>query len=98
MVSDAGRFTNRHVVTDAPGGGRAGAALFNRHRVVLDAMHQQLRDAERRVLAIVDEHEVTVVALDSGEVLSSHLIDPDRSYWRNQRRAPGRWPESPASG
>jgi len=31
--------------------------------------------AHRRVLAIVDELEVTVVALDTGEVLSSHLIE-----------------------
>jgi hypothetical protein len=50
--------------------------------------------ARRRVLAIVDEQEVTVVALDTGEILSTHLIDPDRRYWRNQRRDPGRWPGS----
>jgi hypothetical protein len=41
---------------------------------------------------------VTVVALDTGEVLSSHLIEPDRKYWRNQRRDPGRWPGSQATG
>ena len=28
--------------------------------------------ARRRVLAIVDEQEVTVVALDTGEILSTH--------------------------
>ncbi len=54
--------------------------------------------ARRRVLAIVDEQEVTVVALDTGEILSTHLIEPDRRYWRNQRRDPGRWPGSPATG
>ena len=53
--------------------------------------------ARRRVLAIVDEQEVTVVALDTGEILSSHLIEPDKGYWRNQRRDPGRWPGSQAS-
>ena len=37
--------------------------------------------------AAVDEHEVTVVALDTGEILSTHLIEPDRRYWRSQRRA-----------
>ena len=42
--------------------------------------------ARRRVLAIVDEQEVTVVALDTGEVLSSHRIEPGKGYWRNQRR------------
>ena len=53
--------------------------------------------ARRRVLAIVDEQEVTVVALDTGEILSSHLIEPDKGYWRNQRRDPGRWPGSQAT-
>ena len=54
--------------------------------------------ARRRVLAIVDEQEVTVVALDTGEILSTHRIEPDRGYWRNQRRDPGRWPGSQATG
>lgn len=48
------------------------------------------RHARRRVIAIVDEQEVTLVALDTGEVLSSHRIEPDKGYWRNQRRDPGR--------
>jgi len=48
-------------------------------------------------LAIADDHDVTVVALDTGEILSTHLIEPDKSYWRNQRRDPGRWPRSPAT-
>ncbi len=63
------------------------------HHLAVGAAH-----ARQRVLAIVDEHEVTVAALDTGEVLSSHLIEPDRRYWRNQRRDPGRWPGSPATG
>jgi len=41
---------------------------------------------------MADETTVTVVALDTGEVLSSHLIEPDKSYWRNRQRDPGRWP------
>ena len=53
--------------------------------------------ARQRVLAIVDEQEVTVVALDTGEILSSHLIEPAKGYWRNQRRDPGRWPGSQAT-
>ena len=52
--------------------------------------------ARRRILAI-DQQEVTVVALDTGEVLSTHRIEPDRTYWRNQRRDPGRWPRSRAT-
>jgi hypothetical protein len=54
--------------------------------------------ARRRVLAIVDEAEVTVVALDTGEILSTHQIEPAKGYWRNTRRDPGRWPGSPATG
>ncbi len=54
--------------------------------------------ARRRVLAIVDEIEVTVVALDTGEILSTHLIEPAKGYWRNTRRDPGRWPGSQATG
>ena len=54
--------------------------------------------ARRRVLAIVDEQEVTVVALDTGEIFSTHRIEPDKGYWRNTRRDPGRWPGSQATG
>ena len=43
------------------------------HHLKVGAAH-----ARQRVLAIVDEHEVTVVALDTGEILSTHLIEPDR--------------------
>lgn len=57
------------------------------HHLGIGAAH-----ARQRVLAIVDERAVTVVALETGEVLSSHRIEPERSYWRNQRRDPGRWP------
>jgi hypothetical protein len=27
--------------------------------------------------------------------LSVHLIQPDKSYWRNQNKEPGRWPSPP---
>ena len=63
------------------------------HHLKVGAAH-----ARRRVLAIVDEQEVTVVALDTGEVLSVHRIDPTRGYWRDARRDPGRWPGSGATG
>ncbi len=51
--------------------------------------------ARKRVLALADEHHITVIELETGEVLSTHLIDPDRAYWRNQNKQPGRWPSSP---
>jgi transposase InsO family protein len=50
--------------------------------------------ARKRVLAFADEHQVTVADLATGEVLSTHLINPDKSYWRNQNKEPGRWPSS----
>ena len=63
------------------------------HHLRIGATH-----AGRRVLAIVDEQEVTVVALDTGELLSTHRIEPERGYWRNTQRDPGRWPGSGKTG
>ncbi len=51
--------------------------------------------ARTRVLALADEDRITVIELNTGEVLSTHLIDPDKVYWRNQNKEPGRWPGSP---
>ena len=48
--------------------------------------------ARKRVLAIADDTTVTVIELETAEILSSHKIDPTRSYWRNTQKAPGRWP------
>lgn len=50
--------------------------------------------ARKRVLAFADDHHVTVADLATGEVLSIHHIEPDKTYWRNQTKAPGRWPSS----
>ena len=86
-----GHFRLRYDTTDSKGTitlRRAGRL----HHLNIGATH-----ARRRVLAIVDEQEVTVVALGTGEILSTHLIEPDRRYWRNQRRDPGRWPGSQAT-
>ncbi len=63
------------------------------HHLGVGAAH-----ARTRVLAIADEQEVSVVALETGEILSTHRIDPERSHWRNQRRDPGRWPGPRATG
>jgi len=87
-----GHFRLRYDTTDKKGAislRRAGRM----HHLRIGAAH-----AGRRVLAIIDEREVTVVALDTGEVLSSHRIEPDKGYWRNMRRDPGRWPGSPMTG
>ena len=87
-----GHFRLRYDVTDSKG------AITLRRAGRLHHLKIGAAFARRRVLAIVDEQEVTVVALDTGEILSTHLIEPDRRYWRNQRRDPGRWPGSQATG
>ena len=48
--------------------------------------------ARKRVLAFADDQHVTVADLTTGEVLSLHLIEPTKTYWRNQNKQPGRWP------
>ena len=52
--------------------------------------------ARKRVLAIADHTTVTVIELETAEILSTHDIDPDKTYWRNTQRAPGRWPGGPS--
>jgi transposase InsO family protein len=51
-------------------------------------------NARKRVLAFADDHQITVADLTTGEVLSVHLIEPTKTYWRNQNKEPGRWPSS----
>jgi hypothetical protein len=48
--------------------------------------------ARNRVRVLADETTVTVTHLETGEVLSEHLIEPEKNYWRDQRKSPGRWP------
>lgn len=50
--------------------------------------------ARKRVLALVDAERVSVVELATGEVLSTHRIDPERGYWRKEGE-PGRTARSP---
>jgi hypothetical protein len=60
------------------------------HHLGVGAAH-----AGTRVLALADDTTVTVIELDTGEVLSTHLIEPTKTYWRNQQRSPRRWPGQP---
>jgi hypothetical protein len=57
-------------------------------------LHTGVKHAGTRVLAFADNHHVTVADLATGEILSVHLIEPDKTYWRNQNQEPGRWPSS----
>jgi transposase InsO family protein len=60
------------------------------HHLGVGAKH-----ARKRVLALADDHHITVTDLTTGEILSRHLIDPNKTYWRNQNNQPGRWPNPP---
>jgi transposase InsO family protein len=44
------------------------------------------------VLILVSADTVTVISKTGHHVLSSHHIDADKNYWRNQNKNPGRWP------
>ena len=60
------------------------------HHLGIGAAHKH-----QRVLALADDHQVTVILLDTGEIIATNLIQPDKAYWRNQNKEPGRWPSSP---
>jgi hypothetical protein len=51
------------------------------------------KHARKRVLALADEHHITVIEPETGEVLRPRHRSHPR-YWRNQQREPGRWPGS----
>jgi hypothetical protein len=53
-----------------------------------------IANARKRVLALADDHQVLITDLTTGEVLSTHHIEPENTYWRNQNKQPGRWPSS----
>jgi transposase InsO family protein len=50
-------------------------------------------NARKRVLMLVDDTTVTITELSTGEGLSQHLIQPDKSYWPDLLKPKGRWPK-----
>jgi transposase InsO family protein len=48
----------------------------------------------KRILALIDETTVTIIHLDTAEIIATNTINPERTYWRNQMKEPGRWPGS----
>jgi transposase InsO family protein len=60
------------------------------HHLGIGAEH-----AGKRVIALADETGITVIHLDTGEVIATNEIQPDKTYWRNTQKAPGRWPGAP---
>lgn len=63
------------------------------HRGTSD-VHAQ-RDRRSAAFALADDDHVTVIELDTGQVLSTHHIEPEKNYWRNQNKERGRWPSPP---
>lgn len=66
-----------------------------RHAGRLRHLPAGITHARKRVLALADDHQVLITDLATGEILSRHHITPDKGYWRNQNKEPGRWPGSP---
>lgn len=56
--------------------------------------HLGVRKIHRRkkVVMLIDTEEVTVMDVETSEVLSRHSIAPGKRYWPDKQNSPGRWP------
>jgi hypothetical protein len=81
-----GHFRIRHDTVDQFG------KLTLRHGSRLHHLGIGRTHAHTPVLILVTTTSVTVVSKTSHQLIASHHIDPDRNYWRNQNKNPGRWP------
>jgi transposase InsO family protein len=81
-----GHFRIRHDTVDQFG------KLTLRHGSRLHHLGIGRAHAATPVLILVTTTTITVVSKNHHRVLSSHHIDPDRNYWRNQTKNPGHWP------
>jgi hypothetical protein len=75
-------FRIRHDTVDQFG------KLTLRHGSRLHHLGIGITHAHTPVLILVADHTVTVISKTGHHVLSSHHIDPDRNYWRNQQKHP----------
>jgi transposase InsO family protein len=48
----------------------------------------------KSVLILTDNDQATVTDQATGEILGIYLIEPNKNYWRDQTKEPGRWPGS----
>jgi transposase InsO family protein len=87
-ANPSGHIRIRHDTIDQFG------KLTLRHGSRLHHLGIGITHAQTPVLILVAAHTVTVISKTGYHVLSSHHIDPDRNYWRNQNKNPGRWPGS----
>jgi len=59
------------------------------HHLGIGAAH-----ARKPVTILITDTLVTVIHTGTGQILATNTINPDRTYWRNNEREPGRWPGS----
>jgi len=50
--------------------------------------------AHTPVLILATATTVTVISKTGYQLIASHTINPDRNYWPNQNKNPGRWPRN----
>jgi hypothetical protein len=81
-----GHFRIRHDTVDQFG------KLTLRHGSRLHHLGVGRTHAHAPVLILVTTNTVSVISKAGHQVLSSHHIDADKNYWRNQNKNPGRWP------
>jgi transposase InsO family protein len=81
-----GHFRIRHDTVDQFG------KLTLRHGSRLHHLGIGRAHAGTPALILVTTTTVTVISKTGHHVLSSHHIDADKNYWRNQNKNPGRWP------
>jgi transposase InsO family protein len=81
-----GHFRIRHDTVDQFG------KLTLRHGSRLHHLGVGRPHAGTPVLILVTTTTVTVISKTGHHVLSSHHINADKNYWRNQNKNPGRWP------
>jgi transposase InsO family protein len=86
-INDAtAHFRVRHDTVDQFG------KLTLRHASRLHHLGIGITHAHTPVLILVAATTITVISKTHHQVLSSHHIDPNKNYWRNQNKNPGRWP------
>lgn len=83
-----GAFRLRYDRIDSTG------SISLRHAGRMRHAHIGRDHAGTRILAIIDDHTVTITRIDTAEIIAINTIDPERGYWPNTMKAPGRWPRA----
>ncbi|MGH3553440.1 MAG: IS481 family transposase [Mycobacterium sp.] len=82
----AEHFRIRHDTVDQFG------KLTLRHGSQLHHLGIGRTHAGTKVRILITTTTVIVISKTDHHLLATHHIDPDRNYWRNQQKNPGRWP------